>query len=63
MEIEAQLRIVGSAPPNQVLDLFGFPYRVGPGGRFQFVLPVEDLELLARALAARPPGALLKSRD
>lgn len=63
VEIEAQLRIVGSAPPNQVLDLFGFPYRVGPGGRFQFVLPVEDLELLARALAARPPGALLKSRD
>ncbi len=63
VEIEAQLRIVGSAPPNQVLDLFGFPYRVGPGGRFQFVLPVEDLELLARALSASPPGALLKSRD
>jgi hypothetical protein len=61
--IEAELRIMGSAAPNQTLDLFGFHYQVGPGGRFQFVLPVEDPELLARALAGRPPEALLRPKD
>jgi hypothetical protein len=63
LRIEAELRIMGSASPNQTLNLFGFPYRVGPGGRFQFVLPVDDPELLARALAERPPRALLKPKD
>jgi hypothetical protein len=61
--IEAELRIMGSAAPNQTLDLFGFQYQVGPGGRFQFVLPVDDPELLARALAGSPPEALVRPKD
>jgi hypothetical protein len=63
LELEAELRIVGRAPPGSTVDLFGFPYRVGPGGRFQLVLPVTDPELLRRALADQPPAELTQDRD
>lgn len=63
LEVEAELRIVGRAPPGSTVDLFGFPYRVGSGGRFQLALPVTDPELLRRALEASPPAELTQDRD
>lgn len=63
LELEAELRIVGRAPPGSTVDLFGFPYRVGSGGRFQLALPVTDPELLRRALEASPPAELTQGRD
>ena len=60
LEIAAELIISGRAAPNAELDLFGFRYRLGPGGRFQLELPVDDPELIARALAARPPAELIR---
>lgn len=53
--IEAELRIHGWSTPNTEIDLFGHRYRVGPGGRFQLSVKVEDLELVRRALERHPP--------
>jgi hypothetical protein len=53
--IEAELRIHGWSTPNAVIDLFGHRYRVGPGGRFQLSVKVEDPELIRRALERHPP--------
>lgn len=61
--IEAELRIQGWAAPNTQIDLFGHAYFVGPGGRFQFVLKVDDPALLRQALALHPPAELLAPRD
>ena len=63
LEIEAELRIHGRAEPNSTIDLFGFSYRVGPGGRFLLELRVEDPDLLRRALEAAPPPELSNGRD
>lgn len=63
LELEAELRLSGRARPGSTIDLFGFPYRVGPGGRFQMLLPVTDPELLRRALEAAPPAELTRSRE
>lgn len=61
--IEAELRIHGWAAPNTEIDLFGHRYRVGPGGRFQFLLKVDDPTLLKQALTLHPPPALGDPRD
>ena len=61
--VEAELRIMGQAPPGTVIDLFGHPYRIGPGGRFQFVLRIDDPTLLRRALELNPPPELALTRD
>ncbi|MFY9972825.1 MAG: hypothetical protein WAK53_01105 [Chromatiaceae bacterium] len=63
LELEAELRLTGRARPGSTIDLFGFRYRVGPGGRFQMLLPVTDPELLRRALEAAPPAELTRSRE
>lgn len=63
LELEAELRILGRAEPNSTIDLLGFPYRVGPGGRFLLVLRVEDPALLRRALEGAPPPELSTRRD
>jgi hypothetical protein len=63
LELEAELRIHGRATPNSTIDLFGYSYRVGPGGRFLLVLRVEDPELLRRALEEAPPPELSRGRD
>ena len=61
--VEAELRITGQAPPGSLIDLFGHPYRIGPGGRFQLVLRVDDPSLLRRALDLNPPPELTVQRD
>lgn len=53
--IEAELRLHGWSTPNTEIDLFGHRYRVGPGGRFQFSVRVDDPELIRCALAQHPP--------
>ncbi|BCU07095.1 hypothetical protein [Allochromatium tepidum] len=53
--IEAELRLHGWSTPNTEIDLFGHRYRVGPGGRFQLGVRVDDPELIRRALARHPP--------
>lgn len=53
--IEAELRLHGWSAPNTLIDLFGHRYRVGPGGRFQLSLKVDDPELIRRALERHPP--------
>ncbi|WP_325292160.1 hypothetical protein [Thiocapsa sp.] len=53
--IEAELRINGCAAPGTLIDLYGHPYRVGPGGRFQLVIRVDDPELIRRAFQLHPP--------
>jgi hypothetical protein len=53
--IEAELRVNGCAAPGALIDLFGHPYRVGPGGRFQLVIRVDDPELIKRAFELHPP--------
>jgi len=63
VQILAELRISGQAVPGTEIDLFGHPYRVGPGGRFQLVVLVDDPELLRRALALHPPPELREQRD
>jgi hypothetical protein len=63
VQILAELRISGQAAPGTEIDLFGHPYRVGPGGRFQLVVLVDDPELLRRALALHPPPELREKRD
>lgn len=63
VELEAELRILGRASPGRVIDLFGFRYQVGPGGRFKLTLAVTDPELLRRALLAAPPAELPQPRD
>lgn len=63
LELEAELRLTGRARPGSIIDLFGFSYRVGPGGRFQMLLPVTDPELLRRALEAAPPAELTQGRE
>ncbi len=52
--IEAKLVITGRARPGLLIDLFGHPYRVGPGGRFRLVVQVEDADLVRQALAQHP---------
>ncbi|NKN33417.1 hypothetical protein [Marichromatium bheemlicum] len=54
--IEARLCVSGWAPPGCEIDLFGQPYRVGPGGRFQLDCVVDDPALLRAALAQHPPA-------
>jgi hypothetical protein len=54
--IEAELRINGCAEPGSEIDLFGRPYRVGPGGRFQLVIRVDDPALIKRAFELNPPN-------
>lgn len=63
LELDAELRVHGRAPPNTEIDLFGHPFRVGPGGRFLLVLPVSDPELLKQALDLNPPPELRASRE
>lgn len=63
LQLEAELRVTGRARPGSTIDLFGFRYRVGSGGRFQLLLPVTDPELLRRALEAAPPPELTQNRD
>jgi hypothetical protein len=63
LELEAQLRIHGRAAPGSEIDLFGHPFRVGPGGRFLLTLKVEDPQLLRRALDLAPPPELALRRD
>lgn len=61
--VEAELHIRGWAPPNSEIDLFGHPYRVGPGGGFQLVLKVDDAELLKRALDLHLPPEMGGRRE
>ncbi|EGV16895.1 hypothetical protein [Thiocapsa marina] len=61
--IEAELRINGCAAPGSLIDLFGHPYRVGPGGRFQLVIRVDDPELIKRAFELNPPNLPDRSTD
>lgn len=63
VELEAELRISGRASPNSVIDLFGMPYWVGSGGRFQFDVRVEDPQLLRQALEAAPPPQIGHPRN
>ena len=63
LEIDAELRVHGRAPPNTLIDLFGHPFRVGPGGRFLLVLPLADADLLKQALDLHPPPELRLHRD
>lgn len=63
LQLEAELRVTGRARPGSTIDLFGFRYRVGSGGRFQLLLPVTDPDLLRRALEAAPPPELTQNRD
>jgi hypothetical protein len=56
--IEAELRIYGSGAPNTEIDLLGQRYFIGAGGRFQFLIPVDDTELLTQALLQHPPAQL-----
>lgn len=63
VELEAELRISGRAPPGSVIDLFGLPYRVGPGGRFQLSFPVTDPQILRLALRASPLAGLEGPQD
>ncbi|MBK1695244.1 hypothetical protein CKO09_10930 [Chromatium weissei] len=60
--IEAELRIHGWGAPNAEIDLFGQPYQLGAGGRFQLLLRVDDAALLAEALRQHPPPELTRSR-
>jgi hypothetical protein len=53
--VEAELRVNGCAAPGALIDLFGHPYRVGPGGRFQLFIRVDDPELIKRAFDLNPP--------
>ena len=52
--IRAELLIQGSAAPGKLLDLGGHAYRVGPGGRFAFRLPIVDPVLIMKLLSALP---------
>lgn len=61
--VEAELRITGQAPPGSLIDLYGYPYRIGAGGRFQLVLRIDDPTLLRRALELHPPPELTLTRD
>ncbi|EGV31634.1 hypothetical protein ThidrDRAFT_1835 [Thiorhodococcus drewsii AZ1] len=61
--LEAELRIQGWAEPNSEIDLFGHRYLVGPGGRFQFLVKVDDPDLLRRALDLQPPPELSRPRE
>jgi hypothetical protein len=61
--IEAELRIHGWSTPNTEIDLFGQRYRVGPGGRFQLSVKVEDPELIRRALERHPPPESVDPRE
>lgn len=61
--IEAELRIHGWSAPNTEIDLFGQRYRVGPGGRFQLNVKVEDPELIRRALERHPPPESVDPRE
>lgn len=63
IQVEAELRITGQAPPGSLIDLYGYPYRIGAGGRFQLVLRVDDPTLLRRALELHPPPELILTRD
>jgi hypothetical protein len=63
VQVDAELWITGQAPPGTQIDLFGHPYQVGPGGRFQLVLRVDDADLLRRALALHLPPELTRRRD
>ncbi|MCK7581762.1 MAG: hypothetical protein MZV65_43170 [Chromatiales bacterium] len=60
--IEAELRIHGWSLPDTEIDLFGHRYRVGPGGRFQLSVEVEDPELIRRALERHPPSGSVDPR-
>ncbi|MCG6985207.1 MAG: hypothetical protein LJE61_08425 [Thiocapsa sp.] len=61
--VEAELHVHGRAAPGCEIDLFGRPYRVGPGGRFQFVIRVEDDALIRRAFELNPPPLIDRSGD
>lgn len=61
--IEAELRVTGRGPPGALIDLFGRPYRIGPGGRFQFILSVDDLDLIRRAFELDPPALTDRPED
>ncbi len=63
LQLAAELRITGQAAPGTLIDLFGHPFRVGPGGRFQLVLRVDDAALLRRALELHPPPELTRPRE
>ncbi|HBG95635.1 MAG TPA: hypothetical protein DDY14_10025 [Chromatiaceae bacterium] len=52
--MRAELVVHGNASPGALLDLGGHPYRVGPGGRFSFRVPLADRELIMRLLAMLP---------
>jgi hypothetical protein len=59
--IEAELRVNGCAAPGTEIDLFGVPFRVGSGGRFQVSIRVDDTALIRRAFELNPPA--LARRD
>ncbi len=61
--IEAELRVNGCAAPGSEIDLFGYPYRVGPGGRFQLIIRVDDPDVIARAFALNPPMLPDRAKD
>jgi len=63
LEVEAELHIRGQAAPGSLVDLFGHPFRIGPGGRFQLVVRVDDPSLVRSALFLNPPPELSRSRD
>ncbi|MEY6433810.1 hypothetical protein ABC977_15500 [Thioalkalicoccus limnaeus] len=51
VETQAELLVFGSGPPGAVVDLYGRPFRVGPGGAFALRFAIPDEELLDRILA------------
>ncbi|MFE8033972.1 glycogen synthase GlgA [Thiohalocapsa marina] len=53
-ELDAELLVHGGAAPGTLLDLGGHAYRVGPGGRFSFRLPLRERALILRLLAGVP---------
>jgi hypothetical protein len=63
LRMDAELRILGAAAPGSLIDLFGHSFQVGPGGRFQLTVRVDDPDLLRRALELHPPPELKAKRD
>ncbi len=53
-EVQVELLVYGSAPPGTIIDLYGRQLKVGPGGAFALRIPIQDTQLLGRALAEHP---------
>lgn len=57
LEVRAEIVVYGSAPPKHLVDLYGRPLQVGPGGGFALRFALTDPHLLRQALAKAQPLA------